>query len=675
MHIAAHLTSTCLAVCLLSASNAWAGVPEQHDYDWLTQGKPSGEMVTLVHPDGRRETRFEFNDRGRGPNQHETIAVDEQGLIRELRLEGKAYMGSPVDEHFQRHPDGSATWQSPAESGRADAAEQAYYVASDGTPEQGAVFARALLRAPGQTLALLPNGQASIRKLTDQTVELDDQRKTVTLYAISGEAFEPSYLWLDEQQELFAVAYGWMGLAPKGWQDSLPALQARQNEFQADHHRQLASELTHALPTEWCIGSVNLLDVDAGRLLPNMTVRVDDGHISDVGRNSHVDCNGLTRLDGEGRTLMPGLWDMHAHVSIGEGLLNVAAGVVAVRDLANDHDRLMAIRAQMASGEVIGTDIHVSGFIDQRSPFAAPTGRLAESLDDALAMIEWYAERDYPHIKIYSSITPDWVKPMAQAIHGHGMTLSGHIPSGMTAERAVREGFDEIQHINMVFLNFLAGPKDDTRTPLRFRLVAEQAAALDLESDAVADFIALLRSRGTVIDPTVTIFDSMFRHRGGEVDPNYAMVADHLPPAVRRGFLSAEFDIPDDQADTFAASADALLAMIAKLHRAGVPLVAGTDAMAGFTLHRELELYAKAGIPAPDVLRIATQAGPRVVGVADQMGRIAPGYRAEMILVEGDPLTDLSALRRVHLTLRGNRYYRPSELHQAIGIKPFVAAD
>jgi len=153
------------------------------------------------------------------------------------------------------------------------------------------------------------------------------------------------------------------------------------------------------------------------------------------------------------------------------------------------------------------------------------------------------------------------------------------------------------------------------------------------------------------------------------------MVADHLPPAVRRGFLSAEFDIPDAQADTFAASADALLAMIAKLHRAGVPLVAGTDAMAGFTLHRELELYAKAGIPAPDVLRIATQAGPRVVGVADQMGRIAPGYRAEMILVEGDPLTDLSALRRVHLTLRGNRYYRPSELHQAIGIKPFVAAD
>jgi hypothetical protein len=105
---------------------------------------------------------------------------------------------------------------------------------------------------------------------------------------------------------------------------------------------------------------------------------------------------------------------------------------------------------------VIGTRVVRSGFIDQKSPFAAPTGRLAETLDEALDMVRWYAERDYPQIKIYSSITPDWVRPIADEIHRHGMRLSGHIPSFMTAERAVRDGFDEIQHVNMLFLNFRA---------------------------------------------------------------------------------------------------------------------------------------------------------------------------------------------------------------------------
>ena len=97
---------------------------------------------------------------------------------------------------------------------------------------------------------------------------------------------------------------------------------------------------------------------------------------------------------------------------------------------------------------------------------------------------------------------------MAEAIHDRGMQLSGHIPSGMSAEQAVRAGFDEIQHINMVFLNFLARPDDDTRTPVRFIRVAEEAGGLDLDSAEVQDFIDLLARRGTVVDPTAAIFDA-----------------------------------------------------------------------------------------------------------------------------------------------------------------------
>ncbi len=659
-------------LCLPLAAET--GVTERR-MDWLTQGERSGGLVVRIHPDGRRDSSFEFNDRGRGPKQEERITLDADGLIVSLQLSGKAYMGSPLDEHFQRDADGSASWRSTAETGESSDADGAFYVASDGTPEQSAILARALLASADQRLPLLPSGEARIEALHTQSVTHADQSREVTLYAISGLGFSPSYVWLDEERELFALAYGWMGMTPEGWGEVLPALQARQTEISEAHHRQLAQRLTHRLGPDWCIGPVRLLDIDAGLLREAIAVRVSAGRISAVGSVDAIACDGIQTIDGANRVLMPGLWDMHAHVSISDGLRNVAAGVVAVRDLANDHDRLMAVRAQMAAGEVIGTDVHVSGFIDQRSPFAAPTGRLAENLDEAIEMAGWYAERGYPHIKIYSSITPDWVQPLAEAIHGHGMTLSGHIPSGMTAERAVVDGFDEIQHINMVFLNFLAKPEHDTRTPVRFTLVAEEAGSLDLESTAVREFIALLRERGTVVDPTVTIFDSMFRHRSGSIDPNYAMIADHLPPTIRRSLLSGSIDIPDDQVERYAASADALLAMIKLLHDAGVPLVAGTDALAGFTLQRELELYGQAGIPAAEVLRLATIGAAKVVGAEAEMGRIAPGYRAEMILLDGDPLADLAALRRVTLTLRGDRYYRPAELHQAIGVRPFVATE
>src|SRR5690606_6390192 len=143
-------------------------------------------------------------------------------------------------------------------------------------------------------------------------------------------------------------------------------------------------------------------------------------------------------------------------------------------------------------------------------------------------------------------------------------------------------------------------------------------------------------------------------------------------PTVRRGALSGRLAIDDGNAATYARSADALLTMLLKLHQAGVVLVPGTDAMPGFTLHRELELYAQAGIPNADVLRIATVQSARVAGFGDSIGRIAPGYAADLILVDGDPLSDIAALRRTALVLRGDRAYRPDAIFPLLGIRPFV---
>ena len=639
---------------------------ETQRYEWLTAGEVSGSHVRLIRDDGARVTDFEFNDRGRGPKIHEVLETDESGSLLLLQVSGHSYMGAPVDETF-RVEDGVAHWKSTLEQGEAPAG--AFYWANEGTLEQMAMLARALLATGSGQLDLLPAGRASIRKVA--------RHENVVLYAISGLDLTPQYIWLDQDGELFALAGGWMGLTPEGKSEILPKLQEIQDQEEKNYHRKLAESLTSHLPANWIIRNVSIVDVENGTLKQDQLVAVTDGRIVRVVEDKELNLPVYGDLqpkiiDGQGLTLIPGLWDMHTHLSLEDGLLQIAAGVTHVRDMGNDPERLLEIRAAFDDGEVIGPHSTAAGFIDGKSPYSAPTGSLAESLDDALVMVREYAAAGFPQIKIYSSIDPSWVKPLAGEIHRNGMRLSGHIPSYMTARQAVIDGFDEVQHINMLFLNFLAGPEDDTRTPLRFSLVADKAGEMDLDAVPVGEFISLLKEKGTVIDPTVTIFDSMFRHRSGDLDPSYAMIADHMPPSVRRGMLAGEMDINDANAARYARSAEALLEMIAKLHAAGVPLVAGTDAMAGFTLHRELELYHRAGISNADVLKIVTLESARIAGKAAEGGSISVGKQADFVLLAGNPLDDISAVRKPVAVFKGDRWFDPALLYEAVGIRPFT---
>jgi hypothetical protein len=652
------------AVGILVAASSLAD--ETQRYDWLTAGKVSGSHVRIIRDDGTRVTDFEFNDRGRGPRLHEELKTGKGGMLVSLQVSGHSYMGAPVDETFSVE-DGVARWKSNLEQGEAQAG--AFYWANEGTLEQLAMLARALLVTESGQADVLPAGKASIRKVAGHD--------NVVLYAISGLDLTPQYIWLDQDGELFALAGSWMGLAPEGKSEILPVLQEIQDQEDKKYHRKLGQTLTSHLPANWIIRNVSIVDVESGTLKQDQLVAVTDGRIVRVVEDKGLDLPVYGDLqpkiiDGQGLTLIPGLWDMHTHLSLEDGLLQIAAGVTNVRDMGNDPERLAEIRAAFDDGEVIGPRSVAVGFIDGKSPYSAPTESLAGNLDEALVMVREYAAAGIPQVKIYSSIDPSWVKPLAGEIHRNGMRLSGHIPSYMTARQAVIDGFDEIQHINMLFLNFLAGPEDDTRTPLRFSLVADKAGELDLDAVPVDKFIVLLKEKGTIIDPTVTVFDSMFRHRSGDLDPSYAMIADHMPPSVRRSMLAGEMDINEANAARYARSAGALLEMIAKLHAAGVPLVAGTDAMAGFTLHRELELYHRAGISNADALKIATLEAARIAGKAADGGSISVGKQADFVLLAGNPLDDISAVRRPVAVFKGDRWYDPALLYEAVGIRPFT---
>src|SRR5437763_8576987 len=249
------------------------------------------------------------------------------------------------------------------------------------------------------------------------------------------------------------------------------------------------------------------------------------------------------------------------------------------------------------------------------------------------------------------------------------MRVSGHVPAFVRAEDAVRDGYDEIQHINMLMLEFMPDVKE-TQTRLRLTAPAERSAAIDLASPEVKAFIDLLRERHTVIDPTLGVFEGSYVARKGTMSPGFAVVADRLPPQVRRGLLSGGLPVPEGKDQRFRDSFQALLKMVKTLYDAGIPIVAGTDSTAGFALHRELELYVAAGIPAPRVLQIATLGAARLMKRDAELGSIAPGKLADLILIDGDPSAHIGDIRRVTTLVKDGAVYQTSALYQAIGVRP-----
>jgi len=183
--------------------------------------------------------------------------------------------------------------------------------------------------------------------------------------------------------------------------------------------------------------------------------------------------------------------------------------------------------------------------------------------------------------------------------------------------------------------------------------------------------VALLKERGTVLDPTLNVFERLFTGRAGELDPVLAPVASRLPATVQRGLRAGGgLPVPEGMDQRYRDSFRAFMAMIAMLHREGIPIVPGTDALAGFALHHELELYERAGIPANEVLQLATIVSARVAGREADLGSIAPGKLADMVLVDGDPAAHVGHIRNVELVMKDGVLYHPDEMNRAVGVTP-----
>jgi amidohydrolase family protein len=660
------MTSLLLTLALLVPAANQA--PDTTRYIILSAGNPAGSELAVRNPDGSLYFFEAYNDRGRGPRLETRITLTPARMFQTLAITGHDYWKQPVDERFALRGD-SAEWSSSLEKGRRRLEAPALY-----SPFYGPVGSLPLLiGAAGSSgeVSLLPTGRARIQKVGERTVSAGGQSARISHYQIEGLGFTPTDFWVDINNRLFAfVAGSWFRVLRPGWESVGDALAAAQDSLEKQRDATVARTLAYHPDGAVIFDHATVFDAPNARLLRDQAVIVRGNRIEWVGPASKAPRGVGSRarlINASGKTLLPGLFDVHTHNGALDGRMHIAAGVTSVRDMANDIDDLRKLRQLWDSGTAIGPRVMMAGFMDGPGPYAGPTKVLVSTRDSALAWVDRYKSLGYEQIKLYSSLDTALVRPIAERAHALGMRLSGHIPVHMTAAKAVLSGYDEIQHINMLFLNFL-GDTLETRNTNRFIAPGRYGADLDLNSDSVRAFLQLLKNHHTVLDLTLATFEGMYTVRPGTMDEGGLRIASRMPPEVRRGMLAGGIAQNDSEQTRYRASWAKMLAFAKMLDDNGIQIVAGTDCMAGFCLQRELELYSKAGIPNARVLQIATWGAATVMKRTDRLAAIRPGYLADLLLVNGDPVAEMTNIERVDLVMKNGVIYDPAAIYRTIGV-------
>jgi len=633
-------------------------------YDVIFRESKAGVYKKWQQGSGSYGYYYTYTDRGRGPVLSEQITLDNNGFIKSQSISGVNYLKDSVYEHFEVNGN-LAQWTNSAGKDQGEFSSDALYFRYDGTPASYEILAQGLMNVENKSVELYPKG--SVTLMQKNPIILGDSI-TIQLLMIKGLDMNPVYLWLTEQA-LIGKITGNLHIIRTDFQDYRKEMKVIQDSLENEYLFQLATDLSQEID-DLIIKNVNIFTVEA-TLKRNQDVWVHKDKIraivpstqsSEYGDDARI-------IDGTGKTLMPGMFDMHTHNTKFRGALHLAGGITSVRDLANNK-QVKALSHQFNSNQIIGPRIVAfCGIIDGPGPFANQRN-VVENLDEGLAEVQAYNDLGYQQIKLYSSIKPEWVKPMADKAHQLDMRVSGHIPAYMTASQAIDAGYNEIQHMNMLFLNFMSDTID-TRTPLRFTMVANHGAKLDLSSSAYLTFVKQLKAHQILIDPTLSIFENMFVATKGIPSPTYEMIVDRLPLINQRSYYKGGLPKPVDGSNRYDLAHERMLDVVYDLYKKGVAIVPGTDGLPGFLYHRELELFVKAGIPVHEVLKMATINAAEITGVAEAYGSIEVGKQADLILISGNPLERISDIRNVLWTTKGGYMYEAEALYASMGIKNF----
>jgi len=616
---------------------------------------------------------YAVSDNGRGPKHKEHLVLDPSGAPVEWTIEGTSLMGGPVSERLG-WKDGVESWSSQADKGELRVGKPRLYIADDASPWALGLYAQALETTPDHALDVLPSGRIRLEKLRPVSLGGNAAALTLNAYLLSGVDLTPELLLMDGQGRLFAELSDSI-LVREGYEQQYAALRDLGQSLTLELLEKMQGRLAHAYDAPIRIRDVRVFDPATLQLTPPRSVVMFRGRITTVepleaDTGPHPD---EVVIDGQGGSLVAGLHDMHSHNSLWSGLFYLAAGVTTTRDMGNVNSTLLDLTRRLDAGDLPGPHIIPSGFLEGRSPYSARVGFIPETLSDGLGDVHWYADRGYIQIKIYNSMNPEWVKPLSTEARGLGLRTVGHVPAFTTPDHMIESGYNEVTHINQLMLGWMLQPGEDTRTPLRLTAMS-RAVDLDLTSAPVRHTIDLMKAHDTGLDTTAVIVERLMLSRAGQVAEGDAPYLDHMPIGYQRYRKRSFVTFKDDaEKAKYDAAFVKVMDTLRLLHAEGIKLWPGTDDTTGFTVHRELELYSRLGMSPAQVLRVATFDCDRYLGRDQQYGSIARGKRADVFLIPGDPTKDINAIRQIRMVVKDGVIYYPSEIYQALGIKPFAA--
>ena len=607
-----------------------------------------GDVWSWTTPEGRVAYRMSMSLRGWVTETDELMTIGADGRPLALAIRGFTESGNATED-FSVNTAGIARWKTAVDAGAAPFGLKRYN--PYGSPWlAGEHDVEALVAAGAKGLDLLPIGHATIAIGHPTQISGPAGAQSIKLAFISGYGFSPSPVWLDSNNRFFGTA-GEISLLPEGYEAQGPKLKAIQDKAIAAMVRDIAHKfLTPANRSPTLIDDVLVFDSIDGRYLAHQAVLIAEGRVVAQGAAGSIMAPaGSTVIDGRGKTLLPGLWDAHQHVGDDWALLqNVATGMTNYRSPGSLIEDAQSIYRRRAAGDLLAPDGKVSVIIDRKDPLAAQGALTVSSAAEAVAAVGKIKAAGLWGAKFYTSMDPAWIAPAAAEAHRLGLHVHGHVPAGMRPIEAVRAGYDEITHINFIMMQAMPqAVVDKANTAARLEGPAKYGKDVDLDSPAMTAFYAELAQRHTVIDPTLSVWEPLMTSDGSTISPEYAAFAEVAPPTVARGWKIAGYPLFDGVTrDDFRKSFAKMVSLVGKLHKAGVPIVAGTDG-SGLELVRELELYRQAGLSNVEALQTATIVPARMTGMDDRTGSIGAGKTADLVLVEGDVSVDLGNLRHV----------------------------
>ena len=646
---------------------------ETLEYRVIMQDRDVGHF-TVERQQTTASVVFDYKQNGRGPTIAEKLTFDADGTPIDWSITGRTTFGNQVNESFKRTSAGGS-WVDLAGPGTIKGEDAPrWYVSQNGSPMDLLLLSRALLAAPGHTLAVAPAGTATMTERDRRSVPGPNGSLEVITYEIAGLATTPFQVTLDKDGNLFALPSPASIVIRKGYgPDAAKPLQELSEQLSSTRLARLQAEGSRRYPGPVRIRNVRVFDPGKLAMTALMDVVFSGERITGVVPAGSIAAEGETIVDGAGGSLVPGLYDMHAHLGQEDAMMNVLAGVTSVRDMGNDDDVLDKLIARIESGEVAGPRVTRSGFIEGKSDFSAATGRLAHSEEEALDHVRWYAARGYWQAKLYNSMNPKWAPAVVAEAHRLGLRVAGHVPAFSNADAMIAAGFDELTHVNQLMLGWVIKPDEDTRTLFRFTAM-QRFPDIDLKSVAVTRTLDAMTAKHVAHEPTIGIHENGLTAVDGKPNPGALDYFDHMPVAEQRQLKQAMFgaDTPEQRA-RYVAAYGKVLDTLREMNRRGILLIPGTDTGGAFTLHRELELFGQLGLTNAQVLSRDTLEMARYLGEDQSLGSIERGKYADFFLVPGDPVKDLKAIKSIAMVVKGGTVYFPDEIYRKIGIKPFAA--